>query len=131
MRFSATVPGCQAVLKDEANDLVVAAAARLAARHAIHLHIGSTAIARPDGKIANRAFLFGPDGSRIARYDKIHMFDVDLANGESWRELAVYQPGSETVVAGLPFAESGALDLLRPALSAAVPGPGARPAHPC
>jgi deaminated glutathione amidase len=99
--------GLAAILRDEANDLIVATAGRLAARHGIHLHIGSTAIARPDGKVANRAFLFGPDGAPMARYDKIHMFDVDLANGESWRESAVYEPGAETVVCDLPFARLG------------------------
>ena len=67
------------------------------------MHVGSTAILRADGKLANRALLFGPDGERIAVYDKIHMFDVDLDNGESWRESAAYEPGTEAVVADLPF----------------------------
>ena len=66
---------------------VVATARRLSEELGIHLHVGSTAIMRPDGKIANRALLFGPDGGLIAPYDKIHMFDVDLDNGESWREV--------------------------------------------
>ena len=63
----------------------------------------------------------GPDGERIATYDKIHMFDVDLDNGESWRESAAYEPGTEAVVADLPFARLGFADLLRFALPAAVP----------
>jgi predicted amidohydrolase len=46
-----------------------------------------------DGKMANRGFLFGPDGKILNRYDKIHMFDVDLDNGESWRESCAYTPG--------------------------------------
>ncbi|MGH6763913.1 MAG: carbon-nitrogen hydrolase family protein [Phyllobacterium sp.] len=96
-----------ASLRGEGDDSVVRAASELAARHGIHLHIGSTAIARPDGKIANRAFLFGPKGELIARYDKIHMFDVDLDNGESWRESAVYSPGADTVMADLPFGRLG------------------------
>jgi predicted amidohydrolase len=96
-----------AVLKSEQEDPVVRAASELAAKHGIHLHIGSTPIALDDGKIANRAFLFGPDGARVARYDKIHMFDVDLENGESWRESAVYRPGDCTVIADLPFARMG------------------------
>ena len=96
-----------AILREEQDDLIVRTAAELAARHRIHLHIGSTAIARPDGKVANRAFLFGPDGQPLARYDKIHMFDVDLANGESWRESAVYEPGGESIVCDLPFARIG------------------------
>jgi deaminated glutathione amidase len=96
-----------AVLKSENDDIIVRTASELATRHKIHLHIGSTAIARDDGKIANRSFFFGPDGNILTRYDKIHMFDVDLDNGESWRESAVYSPGSDTVVLDLPFARLG------------------------
>ena len=67
---------------------IVAAGRRLAGELGIFLHVGSTAIVRADGKIANRALLFSPDGATLATYDKIHMFDVDLDNGESWRESA-------------------------------------------
>jgi predicted amidohydrolase len=88
-------------------DLVVAAGARLARELGIYLHIGSTAIVRADGKLANRALLFSPDGEAIATYDKIHMFDVDLDNGESWRESNAYEPGTQAVVADLPFARLG------------------------
>jgi len=88
-------------------DTLAGKAAALAAELGIHVHVGSTAIARDDGKVANRAFLFGPDGSLIANYDKIHMFDVDLDNGESWRESNTYEPGRETVVADLGFARLG------------------------
>ncbi len=97
----------RATLEPEERDLIAVTAARLAADLGIHLHIGSTAIARTDGKVANRAFLFGPAGNRIATYDKIHMFDVDLDRGESWRESATYEPGTEAVVADLPFAKLG------------------------
>lgn len=99
--------GLQAILRDEDTDIVVRAASELARELSIHLHIGSTAILLADGKIANRAFLFGPDGRKVTSYDKIHMFDVDLDNGESWRESAVYRPGSRAVVADLPFARLG------------------------
>ena len=95
------------LIKPAESDPLVARAAALAAELGIHLHIGSTAIARPDGKVANRAFVFGPDGGLIATYDKIHMFDVDLDNGESWRESATYEPGREAVVANLPFGRMG------------------------
>ncbi|MEM6464303.1 MAG: carbon-nitrogen hydrolase family protein [Pseudomonadota bacterium] len=95
------------VLADEASDPVVAAAAELAARHGIYLHIGSTPISVSGGKVANRTFLFGPRGDIVARYDKIHMFDVDLDNGESWRESATYQPGQKSVVVDLPIARLG------------------------
>ena len=95
------------LIKPAESDPLVARAAALAAELGVHLHIGSTAIARPDGKVANRAFVFGPDGGLIATYDKIHMFDVDLDNGESWRESATYEPGREAVVANLPFGRMG------------------------
>jgi predicted amidohydrolase len=88
-------------------DPIAAASARLAAELGIFLHIGSTAILRADGKLANRALLFSPDGKIVTTYDKIHMFDVDLDNGESWRESAAYEPGREGVVADLPFAKLG------------------------
>lgn len=95
------------MLRDEGNDLVAASASSLAKELGIYLHIGSTAIARPDGKIANRALLFGQGGEKICSYDKIHMFDVDLDNGESWRESSAYEPGTEARVVDLPFARLG------------------------
>ena len=95
------------LIKPAESEPLVARAAELAAELGVHLHIGSTAIARADGKVANRAFVFGPDGRLIATYDKIHMFDVDLDNGESWRESATYEPGREAVVANLPFGRMG------------------------
>ncbi|EHK57939.1 carbon-nitrogen hydrolase family protein [Allomesorhizobium alhagi] len=91
----------------EDRDPIVAASARLAAELGIFLHIGSTAILRADGKLANRALLFSPDGKIVTTYDKIHMFDVDLDNGESWRESAAYEPGREAMIADLPFAKLG------------------------
>ncbi|WP_087000321.1 carbon-nitrogen hydrolase family protein [Rhizobium sullae] len=97
----------KAVLRDETDDIIVRTASALAAELGIYLHVGSTAIALDDGKIANRGFLFGPDGKILNRYDKIHMFDVDLDHGESWRESAAYRPGSEARVLSLPFAEMG------------------------
>lgn len=97
----------RAVLTDDERDVIATTAARLARELGIHVHVGSTAIARADGKIANRGFFFAPDGSRICTYDKIHMFDVDLDNGESWRESAAYEPGQEARVAELPLAKFG------------------------
>jgi predicted amidohydrolase len=96
-----------ASLRPQSSDLVVGAAARLAGELGIYVHVGSTAIARDDGKVANRAFLFDPSGNLVATYDKIHMFDVDLDNGESWRESNTYEPGRETVIADLPEARLG------------------------
>lgn len=97
----------RAVLKDEDTDIIATTAARLAKELGIYVHVGSTAIARDDGKIANRGFLFAPGGQRICTYDKIHMFDVDLDNGESWRESAAYEPGTNARVATLPLASFG------------------------
>lgn len=96
-----------ASLKPEGEDAIERAAGRLAAELGVVVHVGSTAIARPDGKIANRAFVFGPDGGLLATYDKIHMFDVDLDNGESWRESATYEPGTASTVVDLPFGRLG------------------------
>lgn len=93
----------RAVLADEAHDIIVKTGSDLARELGIHMHVGSTAIALADGKIANRGFLFGPDGRILNRYDKIHMFDVDLDNGESWRESAAYTAGSEARVLSLPL----------------------------
>ncbi|GAB5510019.1 MAG: carbon-nitrogen hydrolase family protein [Hyphomicrobiales bacterium] len=70
----------------------------VAAKLGITLHIGSMAVPLEDGRFANRAHVFGPDGALLATYDKIHMFDVDLANGESWRESAIYAPGEKAVL---------------------------------
>jgi deaminated glutathione amidase len=91
----------------EDKDIIVSTSRKLAKELGIYLHIGSTAILRADGKLANRALLFGPDGATIATYDKIHMFDVDLDNGESWRESAAYEPGTEAVVTGIDGAKLG------------------------
>lgn len=96
-----------ASLKPEAHDLVYRAASELAAQNSIFMHVGSTAIALGSEKVANRGFLFGPDGSLITSYDKIHMFDVDLDNGESWRESRTYNPGAAARVAQLPFGKLG------------------------
>jgi deaminated glutathione amidase len=86
-------------VRRQKNDLLVAAASDLAKKYQIYLHIGSTAILREDGAIANRAFLFSPKGSLITTYDKIHMFDVDLDNGESWCESQTYVAGTKAIVA--------------------------------
>ncbi len=85
----------------------------LAGELGIHLHIGSMAIRLPgageggEDAVANRSFLIGPDGRIEAVYDKIHMFDVDLAGGESYRESRLYKPGGAAIVADLPWARLG------------------------
>ncbi len=88
-------------------DIVAAKAAALAAELSVHIHVGSNAIALPDGKLANRALVYTAGGALAATYDKIHMFDVDLDKGESWRESAAYEPGTEARVVELPEARLG------------------------
>lgn len=95
------------ILREEKADPVVAAAAALSGELGIYLHLGSTAIDRGDGMLANRGYLFSPAGEKVLSYDKIHMFDVDLPNGESWRESSVYTPGSNAVTVSLPMADLG------------------------
>lgn len=96
-----------ALIRPQAEDRLVARAGELARELGIAVHVGSTAIARPDGKVANRAFVYEADGTLAATYDKIHMFDVDLDKGESWRESATYEPGREAVVVDLDAARFG------------------------
>lgn len=97
----------QAAIHREENDPAIAAFSRLAGQLGIILHIGSLALDAGGGRIANRAYVFAPDGSELVRYDKIHLFDVDLPDGESWRESAVYLPGEAAVIADLPWCRLG------------------------
>lgn len=85
--------GLFAEILPQDKDPLVKLGAQLASELDVWLHIGSHAIRLSDEKAANRAFVFNPDGKLVCTYDKIHMFDVDLDNGESWRESKVYQPG--------------------------------------
>jgi predicted amidohydrolase len=71
----------------------------IAARLGIYLHLGSLAVALPDGRFANRSVLFGPDGRPVARYDKIHLFDATIAGLRDYRESATYAPGESAVTA--------------------------------
>jgi deaminated glutathione amidase len=94
----------------------------------VWLHIGSMAVAVGDGQLANRALLISPTGTVAARYDKIHMFDVQLPNGESYRESKVFRPGTEAIVADLPWGKLGVTicyDLRFPALYRALAQAGA------
>ncbi len=85
----------------------VAQFSRLAQELRIWLHIGSLAIKVGERRAVNRAFLFAPNGEAVCRYDKIHMFDVDLPSGESYRESATFEPGTCTYVADLPWGGLG------------------------
>lgn len=88
-------------LREEADDATLKALRQLAKELGIFLHIGSLALKISDKKAVNRAFMIGPDGEIIARYDKIHMFDVDLGNGESYRESSAYRPGERAILANV------------------------------
>ena len=93
----------------ETNDPVVAALRELARELRVDLHIGSVAV-RVDGhgdRLANRGLLVSREGEVTARYDKIHLFDVDLPSGQSWRESNTYSGGREAVVAPLPWGGLG------------------------
>jgi deaminated glutathione amidase len=94
-------------IHDEAADPSLLAFRALARELGIVLHIGSIALASGDGRAVNRAFIIGRGGEIVARYDKIHMFDVDLPNGESWRESASYCPGDKAVLVDLPWLKLG------------------------
>jgi predicted amidohydrolase len=117
-----------ATVAAEEDDATLAAMRELARALGIHLHIGSLAIKASEDRAVNRAFLIDPAGEVCARYDKIHMFDVDLANGESYRESRSYRPGESAVVADLPWGRLGisiCYDLRFPALYRALAEAGA------
>jgi deaminated glutathione amidase len=111
----------------EAEDPTLKAMRALSKRREVHIHLGSLAI--KDGeKIANRGFLIGPEGSVIARYDKLHLFDVDLPNGESWRESNTYHAGSCAIIAPMGTAMLGmgiCYDLRFPELFSSLAAAGA------
>jgi predicted amidohydrolase len=96
------------VLRSQDEDQVLAAAKEAAARHRIWVNIGSLAVLVDDGKVANRSFVIDREGVVRATYDKLHLFDVDLPTGESWRESNVYSPGAGvTLVNGTPVGKLG------------------------
>lgn len=95
-------------LHREEEDTVLAACREGARQHRIWLHIGSLAVLVDDGKVANRGFVIDREGNIRARYDKLHLFDVDLPTGESWRESNVYSAGKDVVlVNGTPIGKLG------------------------
>jgi deaminated glutathione amidase len=97
----------RATMKPEEGNACLAAFQTLARELEVWLHIGSMAVLLPSGRFANRSYVLTPDGRIAARYDKIHMFDVDLPNGESYRESAHYEAGNQAVVVGLPWGKLG------------------------
>ena len=94
----------------EADDPTLAALRAVAADLGVWLLIGSLALkasADRDDRLVNRSFLIGPDGAIAARYDKVHLFDVDLPDGESYRESSLYDGGARAVVAQTPWGGVG------------------------
>jgi predicted amidohydrolase len=117
-----------AAIAEEDSDPSLAALRDLARKLGVYVHAGSLAIKVSPDKAANRGFVIDPHGDIVARYDKIHMFDVDLANGESYRESNNYRPGELGVVTDLPWGRLGVTicyDLRFPALYRALAEAGA------
>jgi predicted amidohydrolase len=115
-------------IREEESDFSLAAFRELARKHGLFVHVGSLAIKLLPDRAANRGFLIDPRGEIVARYDKIHMFDVDLANGESYRESRTYRPGEIAITADLPWGRLGmsiCYDLRFPALYRALAEAGA------
>ncbi len=117
-----------AAVVEEDVDVSLATLRELARKLGIYVHVGSLAIKISNDRAANRSFLIDPKGDIAARYDKIHMFDVDLADGESYRESRNYRAGELAVLADLPWGRLGltvCYDLRFPALYRALAEAGA------
>jgi deaminated glutathione amidase len=92
----------QELVGPEDRDPTLAALREVARERGVVVHVGSIPV-RAGEKVANRAFLIGPDGEIVTSYDKIHLFDVDLPNGETWRESNTYTGGDRAVLAETPW----------------------------
>ena len=119
------------VLCHEENDPSLIGLCQIASELKIHLLIGSLALKThdPDGRFANRSFLIDPDGEILARYAKIHMFDVAISETETWFESEGYRPGSKAVLAKTNFASIGmaiCYDMRFPRLADALVNAGAQ-----
>jgi predicted amidohydrolase len=106
--FEPDKPAARAKAKVEEEHEVLVAFRGLAAELGVWLHGGSLSVALPDNdRLANRSFLIAPDGSIAARYTKIHMFDVQVGDGQVYQESASYKPGEEGVLAKTPWGTFG------------------------
>ena len=117
-----------ATIVEEEADTSLATLREVARKLGIYIHVGSLAIKISPDRAANRGFLIDPKGDIAARYDKIHMFDVDLEGGESYRESRTYRPGEQAVLCDLPWGRLGltiCYDLRFPALYRALAEAGA------
>ena len=115
-------------IRVEEEDVVLAATREAARRFGLWVQLGSLAVRRPDGRLANRAFAIDDRGEVRARYDKMHLFDVDLPTGESWRESSRYAAGDDAAVVRTPLGPIGlsvCYDLRFPALYASLAAAGA------
>jgi deaminated glutathione amidase len=117
-------------LHEEADDPVLAAVRSAAADAGLWVHLGSLALksGRADGRLSNRGFVIDDKGDIRARYDKIHLFDVDLPSGEAWRESRAYAPGERVVIVETPWGKLGlsiCYDIRFPDLYRALSGAGA------
>jgi len=118
----------EARLQTEEEDTTLAAVREAARRAGLWVHLGSLALKADGEKRLNRGFLIDDSGEVRARYDKIHLFDVDLPTGESWRESAVYARGGRAEAAGTPWGRLGlsiCYDMRFPDLYRALTGAGA------
>lgn len=118
-------------IESEADDKVLKALRKAASEYRVWIVLGSLALAGEceDGRLVNRSFVIDDSGTVRARYDKLHLFDVDLATGESWRESTRYAPGDAAVVVDTPIATLGlsiCYDLRFPALYGALSDAGAQ-----
>ncbi|MEA2888879.1 MAG: deaminated glutathione amidase [Bradyrhizobium sp.] len=116
------------LLAPEEDDLSLKAYRELARELKIYVHVGSLALRATPERAVNRSFLIAPDGGILASYDKIHMFDIELDGGESYRESANYQPGETAVISDLPWGRIGltiCYDVRFPALYRALAESGA------
>jgi predicted amidohydrolase len=116
------------ILVEEERDPSLAAFRELARELNVHFHVGSLAVKASPERAANRSFVIDPTGEIIARYDKIHMFDVELGAGESYRESNNYRPGESAVLVDLPWGRMGltiCYDLRFPSLYRALAEAGA------
>jgi deaminated glutathione amidase len=116
-------------VQHQSEDVVLQAVRDAAGKAGIWVHLGSLALESGDGRLVNRGFVIDALGEIRGRYDKIHLFDVDLPTGESWRESALYQRGDKAVlVKGTPIGSLGltiCYDLRFPALFATLAEAGA------
>lgn len=119
----------RAAARSEADDLTLRAMRQVARDEGVSIAIGSLAIALGGEKLANRSFVIGADGAILARYDKMHLFDVDLPNGDRYRESASFAGGDAVQLVDLPWGRLGltiCYDLRFPALHNALANAGAQ-----